>query len=196
MNRSQDGATQMPRRESSRGRAESSSSRRRNANSGDAPDGADPSKDQSKINWKKFVTLNPPNLVKFSMVDTDVQRIKPLPGQPKPNVPDDEIIDADEAKCEAFVEIVNKSEHYILFKVKTTNIQGYVVRPNADIIPRDHSMKVRVITQYSLSQCRTLVSDKFLVQMALVDLVSIPNWAKQKITNDQLSLDEIQLIWD
>ena len=57
-------------------------------------------------------------------------------------------------------------------------------------------MKVRIITQYALSQCRTLVSDKFLVQMALVDFPSIPSWARDKIRNDQLGLDEIQLIWD
>jgi hypothetical protein len=32
--------------------------------------------------------------------------------------------------------------------------------------------------------------------MALVDFASIPGWAKDKITNDQLSLEEIQMIWD
>ena len=56
------------------------------------------------------------------MAEQDAQRIKPLPGKPWPDVIQDELIDADDAKVEAFVEIVNKSEHYILFKVKTTNI--------------------------------------------------------------------------
>lgn len=109
---------------------------------------------------------------------------------------DENMIEVDEVKLEAYVEIVNKSEHFILFKVKTTNIQGYVVRPNADTIPSDCSMKVRVVTQYELASNRMLVCDKFLVQMALVDLEQIPAWAKDKITNSQLNLDEIQLIWD
>lgn len=50
----------------------------------DAPETSDQGKDHSKVNWKKFVTLNPPNLVKFNMVDYDLRRIKPLAGQPKP----------------------------------------------------------------------------------------------------------------
>ena len=40
------------------------------------------------------------------------------------------------------------------------------------------------------------MNDKFLVQMALVDFESIPGWAREKITNDQLGLEEIQMIWD
>lgn len=40
------------------------------------------------------------------------------------------------------------------------------------------------------------MNDKFLVQMALVDFESIPGWAREKITSDQLGLEEIQLIWD
>ena len=121
---SQESHSAATRKESSRSRGESSGSRTRaHTSMTDAPESSDQGKDQSKVNWKKFVTLNPPNLVRFDLVEDDVQRIKPLPGQPVPaGIPEEELIEADDAKVEAFVEIVNKSEHYILFKVKTTNI--------------------------------------------------------------------------
>lgn len=145
------------RRDSSRQRGDSSTSKTRV--SGTSADGErDPSKEspkESKVNWKRYVTLNPPNLVKFDMVESDRQRIKPLQGDRRSasasEDAQDDLIDAADAKAESFIEILNKSDHYILFKVKTTNIQNYVVRPNADIIPSDYSMKVRVVTQYSLS---------------------------------------------
>ena len=142
-------------RSRSRGRGDGSTSRTRAPGSSDALDNIEPSKSQSKINWKKFVTLNPPNLVKFSIITEDLERVRPLPGQPLPagltSLKDENQIEIDEVKLEAYVDIVNKSEHFILFKVKTTNIQGYVVKPNADTIPRDCSTRVRVLTQYELA---------------------------------------------
>lgn len=181
-------------RSSSRKRGESSGSKTRVPAAGADEESRGSSKD-TKVNWKKYVTLNPPNLVKFNIVESDLQRIKPLDGG-KSAAGSDDFLEADDAKAESYIEILNKSDHYILFKVKTTNIQNYVVRPNADIIPSDYSMKVRVVTQYSLSHCRMIVNDKFLVQMALVDFESIPGWAREKITSDQLGLEEIQMIWD
>jgi len=55
--------------------------------------------------WKKFVTLNPPNAVIF-----------------KEN--------REENKGSSQIEIINKSQDYIMFKVKTTEPNNYIVRPN------------------------------------------------------------------
>ena len=41
----------------------------------------------------------------------------------------------DEVEACAHIEIVNKSMSNVLFKVKTTNIQNYLVRPNAEVVP-------------------------------------------------------------
>ncbi len=55
--------------------------------------------------WRKFVTLNPPNAVIF-----------------KEN--------KDEGKGTSHIEIKNKSQDFIMFKVKTTEPNNYIVRPN------------------------------------------------------------------
>ena len=49
--------------------------------------------------WTKFVTLNPPNEVKFKIIDED-QQASP-----------------DNIKAQAKIEIINKSKSAILFKV-------------------------------------------------------------------------------
>jgi hypothetical protein len=59
--------------------------------------------------WTKFVTLNPPNAVLF-----------------KEN--------KEEGKGVSNIEIINKSTDLILFKVKTTEPNNYIVRPNQGII--------------------------------------------------------------
>ena len=60
---------------------------------------------QSQV-WTKFVTLNPPMAVIF--------REK-----------------KEEGKAASSIDIINKgSENYILFKVKTTEPNNYIVRPN------------------------------------------------------------------
>lgn len=38
-------------------------------------------------------------------------------------------------KAQAKITLINKSQSPILFKVKTTNIKNYMVRPNAEVIP-------------------------------------------------------------
>ncbi len=69
--------------------------------------------DQSKLasgsavekDWRKFVTINPPNAVIF-----------------KEN--------AEDGKAVSIIEIINKSQDFIIFKVKTTEPNNYIVRPN------------------------------------------------------------------
>jgi len=54
--------------------------------------------------------------------------------------------------------------------VKTTNIKNYMVRPNAEVIPSDHSITVKVLTQLPInSESSKLTSDRFLVQLTKLD---------------------------
>ena len=48
---------------------------------------------------------------------------------------------------------VKKSKFEKIFdlKVKTTNIKNYMVRPNAEIIPSQHSITVKILTQHPIS---------------------------------------------
>jgi len=71
-------------------------------------------------NWTKFVTLNPPNAVIF-----------------KDN--------REEDKSASIIEIINKSDNYILFKVKTTEPNNYIVRPNQGTIAPGSSTAVKII---------------------------------------------------
>ena len=112
----------MEARESSRRRGDSSTSKTRasGTSTDKARDASKESSKESKVNWKKYVTLNPPNLVKFDIVDQDLQRVKPLKaeGAIGPASADgQDWIEAADAKAESFIEILNKSDHYILFKV-------------------------------------------------------------------------------
>lgn len=50
--------------------------------------------------WTKFVTLNPPNEVKFKIIEEDKDLANP-----------------DNVKAQAKIEIINKSKSAILFKV-------------------------------------------------------------------------------
>ena len=56
--------------------------------------------------WRKFVIINP--------IDVIFKK---------------ETLDA-EGRALSFIDLVNKSSENILFKVKTTDPQGYIVRPN------------------------------------------------------------------
>ena len=56
--------------------------------------------------WTKFVTINPPQAVIFKEIK-------------------------EEGKAQGSLEIINRNKNeYILFKVKTTDPNGYIVRPN------------------------------------------------------------------
>ena len=57
--------------------------------------------------WRKFVTLNPPNAVIFR--ESREEGGKGAASQ---------------------IEILNKSQDHIMFKVKTTEPNNYIVRPN------------------------------------------------------------------
>ena len=58
-----------------------------------------------EMNWKKQVTVNPPNIVLLKESQED-------------------------GKYHSWIQIVNVSQAAIIFKVKTTNPNSYVVRPN------------------------------------------------------------------
>lgn len=97
------------------------------------------------------MTINPPNEVKFKLHDKDKQR-------------DD--LETTEFKAIAHIQIINKSMNAILFKVKTTQIGNYMVKPNAEIIPSQHSLTVKVQTNNSITEeSRKLTADRFLVQL-------------------------------
>jgi len=49
-------------------------------------------------------------------------------------------------KAQAKITLINKSQSAILFKVKTTNIKNYMVRPNAEVIPSNHTINVKIMT--------------------------------------------------
>jgi hypothetical protein len=74
------------------------------------------------------------------------------------------VIEMQSQKATARIEIINKSKSAILFKVspssccltivqvKTTNIKNYMVRPNAEIIPSEHSLSVKIVTQNPINK--------------------------------------------
>lgn len=64
------------------------------------------------VDWKKMVYLNPPNAVIFKEAKED-------------------------GKSASQIEINNKSKDYIMFKVKTTEPNNYIVRPNQGVIEPD-----------------------------------------------------------
>ena len=57
-------------------------------------------------NWTKFVTLNPPNEVKFKFQD-----------ETRASFTEESRMDLQGEKATARIEIINKSKHAILFKV-------------------------------------------------------------------------------
>ena len=105
---------------------------------------------QAVEDWTKFVTLNPPNEVKFKIAEEGAS--------------------AENKRANAVIQIINKSQSPILFKVKTTNIKNYMVRPNSEIIPSGHSVGVKILTQSNINaDTKLLVNDRFLVQLTKLD---------------------------
>ena len=100
-----------------------------------------------------MVTLNPPNEVRFKLHEKD---------KAKYTGPDAEKAAGIEFKAIANIQIINKSKTAILFKVslkihlhiqvKTTQINNYMVRPNAEVIPSQHSLTVKIQTQSPVSK--------------------------------------------
>jgi hypothetical protein len=86
------------------------------------------------VDWRKFVTLNPPNAVLFRE-------------------------GAEEGKSHSNIEIINKSQEIIIFKVKTTEPNNYIVRPNQGSISPGSTIAVKIICQVNISQvsCTRLI---------------------------------------
>ena len=55
-------------------------------------------------------------------------------------------------------------------KIKTTALQNYLIRPNQEIIPSMHSLVIRCVTQKKVNDFYKLKQDRFLVQLAKIDL--------------------------
>jgi hypothetical protein len=71
--------------------------------------------------------------------------------------------------------------------VKTTNIKNYMVRPNAEIIPSEHSLSVKIVTQASINKSSAaLMSDRFLVQLTKLE----------QAPTKTLTADEIAAMWE
>lgn len=76
--------------------------------------------------WTKQVTINPPQAVIFRD-------------------------NREDGKAVTFIDLINKSpSEYILFKVKTTNPNNYIVRPNQGIMAPDRKISVKIICQANL----------------------------------------------
>ena len=75
---------------------------------------------QGIVDWKKMVYLNPPNAVIFREAKED-------------------------GKSASQIEINNKSKDYIMFKVKTTEPNNYIVRPNQGVIKPEDFISVKII---------------------------------------------------
>uniref|UniRef100_A0A453CFE5 MSP domain-containing protein n=2 Tax=Aegilops tauschii subsp. strangulata TaxID=200361 RepID=A0A453CFE5_AEGTS len=67
------------------------------------------------------------------------------------------------------MELTNRTDDYLAFKVKTTSPKKYCVRPNSGIVPPRSTSSV-VVTMQALKQAPPDMQckDKFLVQSAVV----------------------------
>lgn len=78
--------------------------------------------------WSKYVTINPPMAVIFKE-------------------------SKEEGKATGNLEIINKSKtNFILFKVKTTDPNSYIVRPNQGVIQPEATVTVKIICQHNIQQ--------------------------------------------
>lgn len=119
--------------------------------------------------WTKFVTLNPPNEVRFKLIDDLKESMV--------------VVDGQAPKAVARIQIINKSKTPIIFRLKTTEIKNYRVMPNAEVLPSEHFISVKIVTTLPISQAtKDLVNDSFLVQLA-----KLGPEMKQKLTNEEIS---------
>ena len=111
-------------------------------------------------------------------------------------------------KTIAQLELTNRSAHTILFKVKSTNIQNYLVRPNSDLVPSNCATLIKIHCQQSILAAQPY-NDKFLVQIALVDLnkprsAQLPLSLIKKVRvcedpeeeTEPLSVEELTQLWN
>ena len=95
--------------------------------------------------WTKFVTMDPINALSFDI----------SPNEPSPA---------------AFLTMINKSPSQIIYKVKTTMPNNYLVRPNQGVIAPNSQSKVTVLFNHKLDspeEDKAIAKDKFQVLMAL-----------------------------
>ena len=134
--------------------------------------------------WTKFVTLNPPNEVRFQFSD-----------ETRASFTEESRMDNQGLKATGRIEILNKSKFPILFKVKTTNIKNYMVRPNAEVIPSEHSLTVKVVTQSPVNKdSLALTTDRFLVQLTKLDGEPPKDLTPEKIAGLWEKVDKASLI--
>jgi len=82
----------------------------------------------ASTDWSKNVTINPPMAVIFKE-------------------------SKEEEKATGILEIINKSKtNIILFKVKTTDPDSYIVRPNQGVIQPEATVMVKIIYQHDIHQ--------------------------------------------
>lgn len=82
----------------------------------------------ASTDWSKNVTINPPMAVIFKE-------------------------SKEEEKATGILEIINKSKtNIILFKVKTTDPDSYIVRPNQGVIQPEATVMVKIICQFNIQQ--------------------------------------------
>jgi len=82
----------------------------------------------ASTDWSKNVTINPPMAVIFKE-------------------------SKEEGKATGILEIINKSKtNIILFKVKTTDPDSYIVRPNQGVIQPEATVMVKIIYQHDIHQ--------------------------------------------
>lgn len=79
----------------------------------------------SEKNWSKFVTLAQPSAVFFREVSED-------------------------GKSASVIEVINKSDDVIIFKVKTTTPDNYIVRPNQGSVAPSSTASVKILCQQNV----------------------------------------------
>lgn len=88
------------------------------------------------------------------------------------------------------MQLTNKTDQYVAFKVKTTNPKKYCVRPNNGILPPGYSSSVTLTMQAPKDappdlQCK----DKFLIQSVLA-----PNAATKELTPEMFNKEEGKVV--
>ena len=76
--------------------------------------------------WKQGIILSPPHAIIFRDSREDTKHFGSL-------------------------DITNKSSEHLVFKVKTTEPNNYVVRPNQGIVAPDGSVNVKIVCQVNLN---------------------------------------------
>jgi len=90
--------------------------------------------------WKTKVKIDPLE-VKFQIMTEDISKSLKYNQQGS----------SDQKYGIAKLQIINYSKCTILFKVKTTKVDNYIVRPNSEVIPSEHAVSVKIVTKNVIS---------------------------------------------